>query len=273
LGFREFLPTLNLLTRKEYARMALIKNIGENADIDSGKEIEDVSYEPQEVEATVLEEKSDAQRLKDGDVVLDIDKTDEIEVSPHSIYEPPAKKKEGEEEEEKEEKEEKEGEEEKKGEVKEEEKKEEEQEEEEETKPEKEEKKSHSAPDPVQKRINQITREKYDALRETDKLKKELAEANKKLKDTEFEKKKSDLVQERPKEDDFDTDEEFHIALGRWAAKTEIHETQAPQEGVKEEQEEEVNPVQKIIDLGKETYPDFEELVLREDLKITPLMV
>ncbi len=246
--------------------MALMKNIGENVGIDAGGEIEDVSYEPQESETEIMEEKSDAQRLKDGDVVLDINKTSEVEVSPHSIYVPPEK----EEKEEGEEEEVEEGEEEEEVEEKKEEK---EEQEEEEVEPEKEEKKPAAAPDAVQKRINKITREKYDALRVADKLKKELAEAKKKLGDTEFEKKKSDIAQERPKEDDFDNEEDYHIALGRWAAKTEIHETQAPQEETAEEEQEEVNPVQRIIDVGKETYPDFEELVLREDLKITPLMV
>lgn len=250
--------------------MTIRKNIGENEGIDADKEIEDVSYEPQESETEILEEKSDAQRLKDGDVILDINKTSEVEVSPHSIYEPPEKE-EGDEEEEVEEEEEKEEGEEVK-EEKEVKKEEDEEEQEDEEEPEKKEKKPAAAPDAVQKRINKITREKYDAQRETDKLKKELAVAKKKLKETEFEKKTSDLAKERPKEDGFDTDEEYHIALGRWAAKTEIHESSAPlEEEVVEEEPE--NVVQKIIDVGKETYPDFEELVLREDLKITPLMV
>lgn len=245
--------------------MALHKNIGENDSIDSGKDIEDVSYEPQEAETTVVEEKSDAQRIKDGDVVLEVDKVQEVEVSPHSVYKPPEKESEEEEEKEAEEVvEEKEEGEEEEAEV----------EEEQDEEPAKEEvkKKKASAPDAVQKRINKITREKYDALREKERLEKELAEIKAKQKETEFAAKKSTLELEKPQAENFETDEEYYEQLGRWGAKMELHEQQA---AVEEEvvEEEPVNPVQRIIETGKETYPDFEELVLREDLKITPLMV
>ena len=243
--------------------MALHDKIGENDLIDSDDNpVDVVAYEPTEVKAERPEERSDEQRIRDEDPEIEIESSeDDIDVSPHAVWKPEVKEEKPSEEEEEEEEE-----------STSEEEEEEKQEEVKEKKPAEKKKKTPTV-DPVQKRINKITREKYDAIRAADKLKKELAEAKKKLEETKFEKKKSDLIQERPKESDFDTDEEYHIALGRWAAKTEIHETQAPQEEVEEEKQEEVNPVQKIIDVGKETYPDFEELVLTDDLRITPLMV
>ena len=245
-------------------QMALHKNIGENAAIDSGTEIEDVSYEPTEVETDIIEEKSDAQQLKDGDAVLAIDQTAEVEVSPHSVYTPPVKKEEGEEVEEEEEVE--------KEEVVEEKEKIEEEQEEEEADPAEEKKKPASAPDKVQQRINKITREKYEALRENERLVKKLAELETTQKETKFAADKSALEVSKPKQEDFDTDEEYYTQLGRWGAKMELHEQQSTQEAevIKEEPK---NIIQTIIDTGKETYPDFEELVLREDLKITPAMV
>ena len=53
----------------------------------------------------------------------------------------------------------------------------------------------------------------------------------------------------------------------------EIHDVKAVVTEAEVVEDEPVDPVRQIIETGKETYPDFEELVLREDLKITPLMV
>lgn len=241
-----------------------MKNLGENDTIDSG-EIEDVSYVPQEADVETSEEKSDAQLLSEGEITLNEGDV-EIFVDPHSVHKP-KKAEEKEEESEEEEVEE---------ESSEEEVKEEEQEEEveQEEKPAKKvAKKPAAAPDPVQKRINKITREKYEALRETERLAKELAELKAAHKETKLAADKSNLEMSKPKQEDFETDEEYYEQLGRWGARMELHEQQATQEETVVEEEEPVNPVQRIIDVGKETYPDFEDLVLREDLKITPLMV
>lgn len=233
--------------------MGLQKNLGENDSIDSGDRIDDVSYVPEEGEVETPEEKSDAQLVAEGELTLG-NEEEEIFVSPNSIYKPPAKEEEETEEEAKEE--------------------EEKQEEKQEAPPAEEKKKPAAAPDPVQKRINKITREKYEALRKAEKLEKRLLELEDKFKSIEFEKERATLANQRPNLEDFESDEAYHEALGRWAAKMEIHESKTPAKEEKAPAEEEpVNLVQKAIDIGKETYPDFEELVLREDLQITPTML
>ena len=62
--------------------MPIQKNLGENADIDADNpNIEDVSYEPTELDADSHIEKSDAQRIADGDIDLDSGE-DEIFINP-----------------------------------------------------------------------------------------------------------------------------------------------------------------------------------------------
>ena len=261
--------------------MSEMKGIGKNDDIDSsGLEIESyVGFVPEEMEVDASEERSEAQRITDGDSdVMVFTEEDEILVTPNSEFNPEKKTEDtgeeeesSEEEEVKEEKEEESDEEEESADDEEEEKEEKQEEE-----PAKEEvkKEKASAPDAVQKRINKITREKYEALREKEKLEKELAELRKTHEETEFAAKKADLKASKPSPEDFDSDEEYHESLGRWAAKTEILEDKtAKQEEESTSEEEPVDAVQNIINLGKEKYPDFEELVLREDLKITPGMI
>jgi len=237
--------------------MGLKKGLGSNDDIDSSGNIEDVSYVPVEQTTDIAEEKSDEQRLTDGDVVLET--VEEVTISPNSEY---GLKKASE----------------KKEEVSaEEEVVEEEVEEVQDEKPAEEEVKKEEKPEKVsatQKRINKITREKYDAQREAKQFKERLRKLEAKYAEVEFEKQKSDLANEKPNPEDFDSDDEYHEKLGRWAAKMEIHDSKVSESSKEDTPEEEpVDPVQQIIETGKETYPDFEELVLREDLKITPSMV
>lgn len=233
--------------------MGVHKSIGENDVIDSGDGIEDVSYIPNEIEVVTSEEKSDAQLIADGEISTD-EGDIEIFVDPNSVHTAPEK------EEVKEEKIKEEG---------------EKVEEKQEVKPAKEEevKKKASAPDAVQKRINKITREKYEAQRKNEKLEKELAKFKGKAKEAEFAAKKADLKASKPKLEDFEEDGDYYEALGRWSAKDEIMEHESAKEEESTSEEESVDPVQQIINVGKETYPDFEDLVLREDLKITPAMV
>lgn len=249
--------------------MALNDKIGENDLIDSeDNPLEIVAYEPQEAPAERPEERSDAQRLRDDDPEIEVESgDDDIEVSPHSVWKP--KKEEGEEEEE----ESSEEEEEEKEETSEEEESEE-QEEEKEAKP----AEKKKPVDPVQKRINKITREKYDAKREAEKLARELADLKRQMRELEYDKKKSSIAMEKPKEEDFDTDAEYYEALGRWGARVELHEAQhippAEEEaGSKDTPETLEEARNRIIAEGKETYPDFEELVLDDNLPISPIMV
>lgn len=253
-----------------------LKRIGVNDGIDSGPEIEDVSYVPEELDVESSEEKSDAQRVMDGEMKGYNEDIDEVSVDPNFVWKGP--KKEEPEEDDEEESEESEESEEESEETQEEEAEEEEESEEEKktAKPAEKKKKPASAPDKVQKRINKITREKYEAKRRAEKAEKRLKELEKKLSKSEYETKKSALEGSRPKEDDFDSEEDYHVALGRWAAKLEIHDKDAPVDVDNEEESithEDDNPVQRIIEVGRENYQDFEEVVLDDSLNITPTMV
>lgn len=248
--------------------MATMKEVGKNDDIDSSGTPEDeVSYIPEEGEPDTPEEKSDAQRIADGEIEVSTGDS-EIFVAPESIHRPPK-------DEEKELTEEGQPPEEEKIETKESDG-EEPPANKEKPKPEKEKKvepkdkgkdakvgkSSASAPDPVQKRINKITREKYDAQRETDKLKRENAEMRENLRRLQFENAKAVIEKEKPKSDDFENDEDYHVALGRWAARMEVHDSNKAAQGGNdepaiEEKQGTDDPREKIINLGSETYPDF----------------
>ena len=240
--------------------MSMFLNQGENDVIDSGGIDEVVSYTPVEAGADAPEEKSDAQMIADGEIDVGNDVI-EIFVDPNSVHKP------GEEKEVSEETSEEEV-------VASEEETEEVDEEVQETTPAEEE--VEAKPEKIsatQKRINKITREKYEAQRETERIKERLLKLEAKYKAVELEKQKAALTNARPKQEDFDSDEEFYESMGRWAAKMEIHDDRSSKVDEVLVEEEPVDPRTKIIETGKETYPDFEELVLREDLKITPLMI
>jgi len=240
------------------------KNIGENDGLDSTGIVEDVSYTPTEKDADTPDEKSDAQRIADGDIAV-TDEDSEMFVSPDSVFHKPAgdDKKEESPEEKKEEakpgetpdgKKEEKPETDKPSGEKPEEKKE----------GEKDKKPPAAAPDPIQKRINKATREKYEAIRRA-----EAAEAKaKKLEDElnaqKVQAEKAKLESEKPKAEDFENVDDYQVALGKWAAKTEIYESksqeaQKPKEEKKQEPDE--DPRKRIVDLGQETYPDFLEVV------------
>ena len=65
--------------------MGTTKGIGKNDDIDSGKEVEDVAHVPEEIEVETSEEKSDAQRVADGEIGLPSNE-DEIFITPDSEF-------------------------------------------------------------------------------------------------------------------------------------------------------------------------------------------
>jgi len=225
--------------------MPLQKNLGENADIDSGNDPEDVvSYEPSKTDGDSNEEKSDAQRIADGE--LEINSSDEIFVNPNMTKTNP----EGDEQEEKDSKETdsesldsgtdktektKKPEESEKPEKKpvddSDDKKDSDDKNDEDSKAsEKDDDKSKpkpknppaSAPPKVQKRINKLTAEKYGLEAELKKLREE----NQKLKETksEFDHKEaiSKIESEKPDPDNYDTTEDYYVALGQWGAKLEI---------------------------------------------------
>lgn len=225
--------------------MATQDKIGENEGIDAGS-TDDVSYEPSEVLSDNPDEKSDAQRIADGEISVETGE-DEMFVSPDSVY---AKKPaEGE----PSDKDDKKG-------------KTEDPQDKDPADKKPQDKKPAAAPDPVQKRINKITREKYDIQREKERLEKENQELKTKLGEADTANKKADLEKSKPVAVNFETDAEYHEALGRWSAKMELHEAETakvkpekPEKPAETKQDD--DPRKKIIDLGEETYPDFMEIV------------
>lgn len=231
--------------------MPINKNLGENEGIDAGTDpSETVSYVGAETEAETPEERSDAQRVADGDIELSTG-DDEVFVSPNSAYNT-----EGESEEEVETSETPADDGEETAEAEPEEKPKESA-----KKPAK--KRAASAPDKVQKRINKITREKYDLKRSLEAAEARAAEAEKKLKEAETAKEKAEIEGAKPQIEDFETDAEYYEALGRWGAKMEVFESRTI-EKVEEKpapQADDEDPRERIIELGNETYDDFLDVV------------
>ncbi len=258
--------------------MSLHKNIGDEAyNVETGDGEAEVSYVPEEGEAKTSEEKSDAQLIADGEMGVD-EGDSEIFVDPNASY--------GKKTEEKTETDEEE--------VKEEEKKEEkppEGEKKPDEKPsEEEEKKKTGEPAPEvvklakrysQKRINKISREKFQLRDENEKLRKELQELKGKSREVDLIKKRAEHSTTKPKAEDFASDAEFYEALGRWSAKDEIYEHEASQPVEKEPTDEDKqvqtfeNVRDKILSDGEDKYEDFSELVLKTDgsIVITPEMI
>jgi len=212
--------------------------IGENEGIDS-EVIEDVSFVPTEKDVENPEERSDAQRIADGDIEISTG-DDEMFVSPDSIY---AQKDETQDE--------KKGPEDEKKQI--------------EKEPEKEptEKKPEEKPaiDPMQKRVNKANSEKYYALRAKKKAEKENKELRKQLRESNIAKKKSELKSEKPELEDFETEAEYFEKLGRWGAKVEIHESESAKKVEEPVEKSTEDPRKRIIELGEEIYPDFQEKV------------
>jgi len=236
--------------------------IGENEGIDAGT-TDDVSFVPSEKAVENDEERSDAQRLADGDILID-EGDGEMFVSPDSVYT-------------------------QKSEVDTSEKKAKEDPDPKPSELEKDEKgeqgkapadkdqvkKPAAAPDPVQKRINKITREKYDTQRENDRLAKENADLKKQIQERSVEKAKEKLETEKPDYTNFETEAEYHEALGRWAAKMELHESSVAKSQADppaKEQPAPEDPRTRIIDLGMEAHDDFMEIISSTE-NITEMMV
>uniref|UniRef100_A0A6H1ZXB3 Uncharacterized protein n=1 Tax=viral metagenome TaxID=1070528 RepID=A0A6H1ZXB3_9ZZZZ len=257
--------------------MPMQNNIGANDGVDIDSSLEIVSFEPGEVAAESDAEKSDAQLVGEGLIVMDTDA--EMTVSPDSVYDPSKRE---------EEKEAAEG-----GEPSEDDEKEKEEKVKEDVKAGKpdvdkdkgsvvddKDKKSKdkklpaSAPDKIQLRINKITKEKFEALREKEQLAKERDELKSQLQILENSRKKADLENSKPILNNFETDAEYHEALGRWAAKMELHdnetlkeekvkkakETKTTEDAKIETSESVEDPRANVIKLGQELHEDFIEV-------------
>uniref|UniRef100_A0A6M3ILI2 Uncharacterized protein n=1 Tax=viral metagenome TaxID=1070528 RepID=A0A6M3ILI2_9ZZZZ len=240
--------------------MPVQTDLGENDGIDS-VEIDDVAYVPKESEAEFADEKSDAQRIADGEIEIS-SREDEIFVAPDSVFNKPVTET-GEDEtnlaEEKKSEEKKPGAEKQKP-----------------ASPAKEPDDKKYSPEVVelakkysQKRINKITREKYDESRAKERLEAENAELKKRLKETEMTGKKAELEKAKPDPENFQTEAAYHEALGRWSVRMELHETEAAKPEEKETEKplggngrsSDDDPRKRVIELGEQTYEDFMEVV------------
>lgn len=226
---------------------------------------EDASFVPTETDADTDSEMSDAQMVDDGTIVIDSGE-DDLEVSPNDDpgAETPAKEEDAEEGDEKtaDEKPAESGDEKPAEEAKPDETPAE--------TPAKKEKKAAAAPSKVQTRINEVIRERHEATRERDRLSKENAELKQQLKDSTDAKDVTDLESEKPKAEDFETEGEFYEKLSVWGGEMAVLKA-----GQKTKPEETTtvttddNPVDTLMKLGAETYPDFEEIVLNPDVHIS----
>ena len=241
--------------------MSLNKNIGDEAyNTETGVGDDDVSYSPEETEANSPEERSDQQRLADGDIEVD-NGDDEVFIDPNASY--ATKKEEDVEEDDGEEEEEVKADDEKSEKKK-----------KELNKPGKKEvnpEVEKLAKRYSQKRINKISREKFELRDENEKLRKELKELKGQVNEVSFAKKKAEHTMAKPQSTDFDDDEQYYEALGRWAAKDEIYEHEAQRPLEEEPSSEEVNQQSfenirnKILTDGEDKYEDFGEIVLKTD--------
>lgn len=250
------------------------KNIGENDGLDSTGIVEDVSYIPTEGDADTPEEKSDAQRIADGEITV-TDEDSEMFISPDSVFAKPA----GDKEEPPDESGGKPGEEKKEKAEAEPDKKEKPdkpagEKPAEEKKPEEEKKPPAAAPESVQKRINKITREKYEATRRAEAAEEKARKAEEELRGLKNQADKSEHDSKKPKIADFENVEDYYTALGEWGAQKAILEAKVkesekkPKEPEKKEDPQQ-DPRQRIYDLGRETYEDFEAVVYDPSLPLT----
>jgi hypothetical protein len=119
----------------------------------------------------------------------------------------------------------------------------------------------------VQKRINQLTRERYEAKQRADELEKRLSELESKPKEVTTETKVA------PKEDDFDTDAEFQQASAKFIADTAAeaalsklrseNETKTTQSKEAEKQAEIATKKEKFeanVESKRSSFEDFDEV-------------
>lgn len=130
---------------------------------------------------------------------------------------------------------------------------------------------SQHGKDAVQKRIDELTKKRRTAERERDweRTKRlELEEEVKKL-------RASIPASDKPKREDFETDDEFIEALTDWKVETKAAELQnkaiekANEEELKKASDEAADEYGEVVEAGKEKYADFEEVALSKDLAIS----
>lgn len=129
--------------------------------------------------------------------------------------------------------------------------------------------------DPVQRRINEITKKRREAERELEFERKKREEV-----EAELEKAKANIpLTGKPKVEDFETEESYSEALMDWKIenrlKTDKEKTTkaSTEKSEKDQFTANLNAIETKMEKGSEKYEDFSELVLNNDLKISDSMV
>ena len=129
--------------------------------------------------------------------------------------------------------------------------------------------------DPVQRRINEITKKRRIAERELDFERKKRIEVER-----EIEKLKNIIpATNKPKVEDFETEADFYEALTDWKIEQKLNIDKEKTGRESEEKKEKdkfaanLDAMEGKIEKGNEKYEDFSEIVLDENLKITEQMI
>lgn len=137
----------------------------------------------------------------------------------------------------------------------------------------------------IQARIDDITRQRYEAERRAEAAEARLAEQERQRAQTQ---QFSEIDTARPRIDQFNSLEEYQLAMADWTTKRtaamvnaewekrmQQHNTQAQQEYARQEQarirQEQVNvAIQERLDVGRKTYPDFQQAI--DNPELPPIM-
>lgn len=129
------------------------------------------------------------------------------------------------------------------------------------------EEKKADVPIGVQKRINKITKEKYEERRLREKTEAENRELRQKLAENEASKNLAELDSKEPKQDDFEEDADYYKAVSKWAGERAYAESKAkeipkqapkpPQQPGKATQQE----IDLVTGMGRQAYRDFDKVV------------
>lgn len=122
----------------------------------------------------------------------------------------------------------------------------------------------------VQKRIDQLTKQRHEALREAEELRAE----NRKLKESQKVEPPAD--DPRPSFDSYDSVEQYEQDIEAWSRRQAQRESQAkPQDpsGPSVEEQEAIDRIQNAAIEAADRYPDFEDVVYDPSLPLTQEMI
>jgi hypothetical protein len=132
--------------------------------------------------------------------------------------------------------------------------------------------KPDTTPVGVKKRINKITKEKYQAQRETEHLRESNRAKDQRIAELEAGKGLAEIEVKEPNRDDFEEDADFHKAFISWATTRQFAEEKAnsvkppePETAVASPEQATQEEIDTIMDMGRQTYPDFDKVVIEAE--------